>query len=416
MMSQMRISRMLAVGVWVAAIGSMSQGAGFALYETSARGTAMGEALVGTTEDASAVYNNPANMVELPGVQTMLGATLVEPTSTQDLGPAGKYTLEDQIFTLPHAYATWQADDRWWLGLGEFSRFGLSTAYNPVWPGRFNSVEADINTFSLNPNVAYKISDQLSVAAGLEAMYMNIKLIKALPLPGPTVPLTLTGDSWGFGGDFALDWKPSEQVGIGLVYRLPIRQQISGDAYTPGSPNPLLGTPAQDTSAEGTIVLPASTTLGVNYQPTKRLNLGAVATYTEWSSYDDLAIGFNPPIIVGGTPVAQSNSEKNWHDVWRFGLGAEYKLTAALAVRASYVYDMDPISLAHADYILPPGNRHIIGLGLGYTFDAWSIDAGYSLILIDSESFAARPAEGIAATKSEDGLAHMVGISVGRKF
>ena len=410
MMLHRLMSRMLAtVGVLILTTLT-AQAAGFAISETSTRGTAMGGAIVGLTDDASAVYNNPANMTDLPGVPTMVGATFILPTSKQNLGALGGYRLDDQIFAPPHAYATWQLNDKWWLGFGEFSRFGLGTSYDDNWPGRYNNIETKIQTFSLNPNVAYKINDQFSVAAGIEIMYMDILLEQSmLPYPFPSVPLTLKGDSWGVGGDFAISWKPTKDLGVGLVYRLPVRQQISGDATTDGFP-PLI--PAQYCDAQSTIVLPASCTLGVNYKPTDRLNLGFATTYTDWSSYNQLAIGFNP--YLNGT-VPQITITKNWHDVFRFGFGAEYKLSESWSLQGSYVYDMDPISYAHADYILPPGNRHIIGAGVGYTVDTWTINAGYSLLLMDTVSFNSQ-ASGTFPTKSECSLASMFGLSVGKKF
>ena len=58
------------------ALGS-SFGAGFGLYEASARGNALGGTLVGSTKDASSVYYNPANMTETTNVSVMVGATMV---------------------------------------------------------------------------------------------------------------------------------------------------------------------------------------------------------------------------------------------------------------------------------------------------------------------------------------------------
>ncbi len=423
-MSHKLIHPVLAVVCMVASLAVTARAAGFAMYETSARGNAMGGAIVGLTDDASAVYNNPANMVDLPGVQTMAGITIIQPTSKQDFSAAGLggYRLDDSVFAPPHAYATWQLDDSWWFGFGEFSRFGLGTRYDKDWPGRFTSIEAKIQTFSLNPNVAYKINDEFSVAAGVEIMYMDILLEKSMlpiamgPMILPSVPLTMKGDSGGVGGDLAFSWKPTKDLGVGLVYRLPVRQKIDGHACTDGLTYGPIDIPEQSRDAQGSLVLPASCTLGVNYKATERLNLGVATTYTEWNSYDQLAIAFNPPLSVNGNEVPESTVEKNWHDVFRFGFGAEYQLTESWAVQGGYVYDMDPISYAHADYILPPGNRHIIGTGLGYTANTWTFNVGYSLLLMDTVSFGPRPAEGVLPTKSEYSLAHMFGMSVGKKF
>lgn len=207
----------------------------------------MGGAVVGRTEDASAVFYNPANMVELPAVQTMAGVTFIAPSSTQALGDHSEYAVDDQLFTVPHVYATWQATTNWWFGLGAFPRFGLGTRFDQNWPGRYNNVETELETFSINPSVAYRINDQFSVAAGVEAMHMSIELVRMLPPPAPPVLMDIEGDSWGYGGDLALSWKPSPKVGMGLVYRLPVRQQIEGTGRTP-----LFGGTSQD--AEGTIV------------------------------------------------------------------------------------------------------------------------------------------------------------------
>lgn len=391
----------------VALLAGRAVGAGFDLFQTDTRATAMGGATVGLPADASTVYHNPANMTLLPGVEILAGVILVAPTATQDLGPAGSYTLDDQVFPLPHAYATWQVDERWWLGVGALTRFGLGTRYEPTWPGQFNSTEATIETFSINPNAAYRLTDELAAAAGFEVMYMNTELVRALPpnpprLPAPT-PLTLSADDWGVGGTLALAWQPSKRIGAGLVYRLPVRQELNGTAHS------ALG----DQPADATIDLPASTTLGANVLALPRLNLGATATYTEWSSFDELSVTLAP---ANDLPGSTTVSPKDWHDVWRFGLGAEYALTDAWSLRCGYVYDMDPINLDHADYLVPPGDRHYLSAGLGWRTGGWRMDAGYTLMLMENESFAARPAEGIAATTSEDGLAHLVGLSAGRTF
>jgi long-subunit fatty acid transport protein len=37
--------------------------------------------------------------------------------------------------------------------------------------------------------------------------------------------------------------------------------------------------------------------------------------------------------------------------------------------------------------MLPPGDRHIVGFGVGYKFlDNWRIDLGYNFIMMESES------------------------------
>ena len=96
-----------------------------------------------------------------------------------------------------------------WLGLGLNSPFGLGIQYNDNWPGRFNVTKAAIQTLNLNPTVAVKVTDYLSVGAGLDIMYFDFNLKRVLPLPllAPQA-LDLQGDSWGLGFNLGLLLKP----------------------------------------------------------------------------------------------------------------------------------------------------------------------------------------------------------------
>ena len=78
----------------------------------------------------------------------------------------------------PHAYLTHQFSDNLWGGIGIFSRFGLGNSYPTNWPGRENLKYVSLKTVSLNPNLAFKINDNLSLAVGLEFMYATMLMKK----------------------------------------------------------------------------------------------------------------------------------------------------------------------------------------------------------------------------------------------
>ena len=59
--------------------------------------------------------------------------------------------------------------DNLWGGIGIFSRFGLGNSYPTNWPGRENLKYVSLKTVSLNPNLAFKINDNLSLAVGLDS-------------------------------------------------------------------------------------------------------------------------------------------------------------------------------------------------------------------------------------------------------
>ena len=133
----------LAGVVLLLAVGLQSgYGAGFGLYEGSARGNALGGTMVGRADDPSAIYYNPAGITQLSGMQVMVGATAIRPSTTvKTMTPAGEVSTEseDNTWIPPHLYGTYQVVDNVWAGVGLFSRFGLGTEFPSDWPGRYNS-------------------------------------------------------------------------------------------------------------------------------------------------------------------------------------------------------------------------------------------------------------------------------------
>ncbi|HOX95236.1 MAG TPA: outer membrane protein transport protein, partial [Syntrophales bacterium] len=153
--------------------------AGFALYEGSARGLVLGAGLTATADDPSAVFYNPAGITQLKGMQTMVGATLINPRLDVVTGST-LTSMDDNWFFPPHAYFTQQINNRFSWGMGLFSRFGLGTEFSNTWPGRYSSTKATIQSLELNPNIAFRVADGFSVAAGVSAMWFDANLQRML--------------------------------------------------------------------------------------------------------------------------------------------------------------------------------------------------------------------------------------------
>lgn len=418
-----------------------AQATGFALYETSAKGNAMGGATVGRTDDASAVQANPANMTDKTGFQSMVGMTAIGPAGDIDT-PQGSYKLSDQWFTPPHAYATWNAFDDLWVGAGLYSEYGMGTSYSGEWPGRYNSVETKLTTFTVSPTVAYKFFDKLSVGAGFRAIYADFYNDRFLrtparslsPLPGtladqwgPTMGRTsVSGDGWGYGWLTGVKYEVLDNLDIGIVYRSRVHLDIEGEGwYEPRANHPTgpyaryipTAPRSHSTDGDATVILPSSATIGANYYLLERaLNLGFAVTWTEWSTYDALNVNFASPLIPGVKESIKNDSEKDWDDVWRFGFGSSYNITARWAVMAGYVYDVCPINDKRTDFMMPAGDRHIFGVGTGYQFNNWFVNIGYNyLLLVETTRDVDNGGVPLRSTFSNMD-AHMFALSTGLNF
>lgn len=364
--------------------------AGFGLYESSARGVGMGNGLVGSTKDASANYYNPANLTECTNVQVMVGMSLINPFCDVKVDGKTQSKMNPGWFPPPHAYIAapvW--GDKLFLGFGTYCEYGLGTKYDNNWDLKHDTTETTIEQFTFNPNIAFKITKDWSVAFGARMSYITFENFKS-PLLGYHPQLGylygrshLEGDDFNCGYMLATQYKVNDDLSLGLVYRSRINHRLEGDFEMNGKNAGVSGSG----DAKAKVVLPASITLGANYEFTKNFRGGASLTWTEWSTINH--IDFNLPNI--STPYGPSNpsytQELNWHDAWRLGFGFEYDFTKNFSGRIGYSYDWDPSAEAHGTTMLPPGDRHIVGFGVGYKFfDSWRIDLGYNFIIMESES------------------------------
>ena len=404
------------LGVAAALAAQTVFGAGFGIYEGSARGNAMGTEVTADPASPSVLYNNAAGMTELEGTQVEAGVTLIKPAVTVvTKTPAGvsETEAESNVWTPPNAYVTHQINDKVWAGLGVFSRYGLGIEYPDTWTGRYNIQEATIQSLDINPSIAVKVLDNLSLAAGLRAEWFDLELYKAIPTGAPFVDpdlqLKLKGDSWGIGYNLGAYYKATDWLSFGLAYDSEIKQEVEGD-YSVTHP---LGMTLGQGEGGGDITTPGIIRLGTSAKATDKLTLNAGIVYTMWSSYEELAINFDPPLL---GKVPRSVTEKDWNDVFRYQLGAEYALDETWALRAGYVYDKTPDPDRTMDYIVPANDRNLFSLGVGYKKGDFFCDLSYTYLLIQDRDVAPRPADGVLPGEIKDGDTHLFGISVGYKI
>ena len=205
------------------------------------------------------------------------------------------------IWTAPHAYLTQQLNDRVWLGLAAFSRFGLGNSFSGNWDGRYSVYDVGVQTFSFVPTLAVKLNDVFSVSAGVEAMYAHMYMGNKIPTVTPTLEkydndMQLEGTGWGMGAQFGLHMRLSDQWSVGLSYKSQVTMRLDGDVeFGRHDQNMLVKMgqhlpAARDCSANTTLQLPDSAALGIAYKPLDNLSFEVGAVWTRWSTYNALNI------------------------------------------------------------------------------------------------------------------------------
>ncbi|HPD97599.1 MAG TPA: OmpP1/FadL family transporter [Synergistales bacterium] len=382
-------------------------GAGFALYDFSARGNALGGAMVGRADDPSAIAYNPAGITQIPGSSYMTGLAFIMPRGTVTQVGGSAVDMKEHTFIPPHFYYTRQMSDKVWFGVGMMTRFGLGSDYPKTWFGNENNYYANIESVSLNPNIAWKVNDSFSLSLGAEVLWMEYSQNKMGT--SSAYDAQLKGDDIGYGWNVGMHFKLDEATRIGLHYRSQVKLTISGTVDTQ-SAIPIF----QDhTSAKGDITLPEMYMFGISKQFSPKTNIEVGAIYTGWSSYDEMTIRYDPPLF-GSVP--SKTSPKNYKNVWRYQLGIEYKKSPEWTWRFGYTFDQSPIPDSTIDYQAPMSDRHLLSVGFGYTKNDRTWDFAYTYLMADDRTIAARPGDGVLASQTSNMDANIFVVSYSVKF
>lgn len=354
------------------AFATQTYAAGFQLSEQSA--IQMGRAMAGAGvvgDDLSAVHYNPAGMTLLSGTRMQATGTWVAVNldyESHDGSVTENGRLKGQI--IPAGFLTHQINDSLWAGLGLTVPYGMGTEYGEDWEGRERGTESMILTFDINPNLAWKVNDKLSVGGGISLQYAKAELGMGM---GP-MQANVKGDSWAWGWNVGLMFQPVETVRLGLAYRSHIAHNAEGHTDVKSPLN-------RTSDMKVRIKTPDTVTLSATWEATDALRLSGTARWSKWSNFRTLDV---QNLDFNGTPYAKFANvpvENNWDDTWFFSVGADYKLNGQWTVRGGVAYDQGPVENQYRMAVIPDTDRVWFSGGASYKYtDNLTFDFGATYI------------------------------------
>ena len=377
----------IALGALIGAVNAAQAGA-FLLREQSAVGTGLSTAgAAAGGAGLGSMFWNPAAVTDYAGLQSSSVLTGIQPSATNTSGAASSYAAFGtnsgdiaQGAVLPASYYSYQVNDKLWVAASITSPFGLETR-NPVnWAGSPFGIHSKITSVDLNPSVAYKINDTLSVALGIQVLYFRAFQTNGIPNPanppaGPTALgiTTLKAASWGVGATAGITWKPVAGTEIGLGYRSQVNENLSGTFSASAPANTV-------NAVKFSAATPDIYTLGVRQRITNDFDLLAGFEYDVWHlgtiPVINSATGAQATVPFLGSPVAL---QFNYNNGWLASLGGEYKWNQNLTLRAGAAYEKSPIDNANRAITLPDSDRIWLSVGAGYKVtDKLTADIGYA--------------------------------------
>ena len=114
----------------------------------------------------------------------------------------------------------------------------------------------------------------------------------------PSEPAMRAG-FYGYGFNVGARYEVTDAIALGFSYVSKVRENIDGTATAgPGS-----------TGASGQIQLPQEGSVGLMIKPMDKLSVELGVTVTGWKSYDELAVTFANPALLG-----QGNGQRAFRD------------------------------------------------------------------------------------------------------
>lgn len=404
----------------------LANAGGFSLIEHGASG--LGNAYAGAgavSVDASTLYFNPAGMLNLKERQLLVGGHLINvDTTITDSGstlntalggtPVGGLPVasDNGITPIPNIYFVSPLGDNFAYGISLDVPFGSGSDYGDEWFGRYTATDSSLAIVEINPAIAYRVSDQFQVGFGLDIQYATATLANAVDSGAVCFAVTpeflqancvnagltpgnqavdsqvdIDGDSTALGFNLGAIYSPNDNTRIGVAFRSQVDHTLEGTATfdnsapfqalldAAGSEAFVTGPGSTEVSTPATVAFSIAQTI----PQFNRLQLLADATWSQWSSFDQLLIQFDNEAQPDALQV------QDWNDAWRVSAGFNYQYSPKLILRGGLAFDEDPIPDPTRRTPRIPGEDRIwysVGLGYQHT-QALSFDFGFTYISID---------------------------------
>lgn len=362
--ARVALSLMFGVGMAAICVGPSLAGGFYAPYQS---GPAIGTALAGCSargDDPGFLFCNPATIASLPGAAVTIDARAYMPSvkieASHAISPLGADITNGggsgsltQGVAAPGGFAAMPIAPRVWLGIGVSGHFAVDIKTDPGWAGRFNLLETNMRGTNLTAALAWRVTDWLTLAGGLQAQEFRAEFSKSEIIPTFFGPIEargfLKGEGWAPGWVAGVLVTPADGTRIGLGYRSQLTHHLTGTAGIDLAFVPI------DT-ARFDVKLPEVISIGIEQRLGPGLRLFGEAQWVHWSRFTGFDIAF-------GSGRPNEVRSQSWDDTWLVAGGLGYMLRPGTELTAGVHYDT-AVTSGGSNTLSPDGARTMIGLGL----------------------------------------------------
>ncbi|MFZ0241123.1 MAG: outer membrane protein transport protein [Desulfobacterales bacterium] len=326
-------------------------------------------------QDASTAFTNPAGMTRLSGTQFLAAGQVLWSNTKFSIGSRTSPELGND----DGGYAV--GSDGWFLGGGGFlsysvspdlklgfaltGNFGAPLSYNDNWVGRYYVQEATLLGISFLPSVAYKLTDKLSLAVGVTAMYGIYTNQVAINNVDPAFGdgrLKIDDNDWGWGGNLGLLYEINQDIRLGFTWNSQVDLDFKAPAQfsniSPGLVALLNGRGLLNSSISVGINVPQQAMGSIFAQLNDRWAVLGSVGWQQWSKFGQVELGIDDT----SNPTS-TTAELDFKDTWHVAMGAQYRLSQPWLLNFGIAYDSDCQDGANVSPLLPVNSAWRFGVG-----------------------------------------------------
>ena len=314
-------------------------------------------------QNASTVFTNPAGMTYIDHTEIEAGATLMylnAPFSSQvGTTATGRSGDTTEWFGGGNFSYIQPLGEGWTFGLSVQNFFGLSLNWQDDWIGRYSSTKEWLIAPQIQPTIAYKVNDWLSVGAGLGftvgylKTYMKIYKPDTTPIDGRA---KLRDTAFAIQGNLGVMIQPNEDLRIGIRYltetKLAFKPSVTTKGVGPGATAALDVLGGLDLG----LYMPQSLNIAAFYQLDEQWALLGDFGWEDWSRFGKLDVGFGR---TGQLGVADLETK----DVYHYGIATQYQFDESLMLSAGFSFDSQLSPNDKRPLVLPLKDMYRYGVG-----------------------------------------------------
>lgn len=349
---------------------------GYGVALQSQKFLGMAHAGTGLYLDGSAIFFNPGALAQQQnrweftfGIHPLLSKGYYQNTETRET-----FKTENPIGTPLELYASYKITDDLTAGFGFYTPFGNGLKWEDGWAGRALITEIKLKTYFLQPTLAYRVNNWLSVGAGVVIGMADVVLKK--DIPGINGDLTLDGRAeTKIGYNLGVYLQPTEKLSVGINYRSKLAMNAIGQDAIFTVPKALSGKISPNDTFNTMLPMVSSLNIGTAYRFSEKLTVAADVNFNNWSEYKALTISFDK------NSALTNPQKRDFNNTISVRVGAQYQFNEKLTARAGFYFDPTPIQKTIFTPETPSMNN--LGFTLGGSYQATKrLSVDFSFLLI----------------------------------